>query len=90
MNAAAEPREIISPEGVEERVIEEQGVRVTLTGWGKYRVYLTSSDKVTSVRILDTKEEARKEAGMLLAVVGGFLSDPARMIDALLGGIAKS
>lgn len=90
MKPAAEPREIISPEGVEERLVKELIVRITLTGGGKYRVYMIveSAEKggldIHPSSIHDTKDAAEKKAGGMMMVFGGMIIDPVNTLRTVL------
>jgi len=61
-------REIISPEGVEERVLYEVVLRITLTGGGRYRLYAERSKdgdrpETDSIDIFTTEREALDTLG---------------------------
>lgn len=86
---APEQREVISPEGVEERLVEEFVFRITLTGGGKYRVYGPGGKADRTMGIYGTLDEAKKDAGYGMPIFGGLIRDPEKTIDILLkkGGI---
>lgn len=83
MSTATEQREVVSPEGVEERLVEETTFRITLTGGGKYRCYHGSDSKLTSVGVHDTIEEAQKSCASGMIMVGGLTLHPEKVIDAI-------
>ena len=83
-------REVISPEGVEERVEIEEGFRMTLTGGGKYRIYhLHSSGVARAMETYDNKEAATKAMGEMMGIFGMLMADPKRTMEALLSGRKK-
>lgn len=82
-------REIISPEGVEERVISEDIYRITMTGGGKYRIYHSSGGKLHSIGVLDTREEAEKKLGTGMLMHGGLLVAPKKTMELLLSSMTK-
>ena len=77
-------REILSPEGVEEQVVFESTTRVTRTLGGKFRTYTLDGDSKGHDRSFANKDEAMRDAGMSLMVLGGLLADPKGTIDLLL------
>ena len=80
--------EVLSPEGVEERVVFEEGFRITLTGGGKHRVYhLQRGKEPEAMTICDTLEEAKKHLAKMFAIKGMLTIDPKRTIDALFSGM---
>lgn len=81
---ATEEREVISPEGVEERLIEEFVFRITLTGGGKYRVYGPGGKETRTMGVYDTLAEAKKDAGYGMLILGGLIRDPEKTLDILL------
>lgn len=89
-------REIISPEGVEERVEYEITFRLTLTGGGKYRTYIISEDRerhaggeVESAGVFATEAEALKRLGSSMIVAGSMIVDPVKTIERLVLGLHK-
>lgn len=76
--------DVMSPEGVEERIKSSVGAYVTLTGGGKYRAYITTDGKITSISVHDTVEEARKATTLILMAFSMFQIDPEATIKALL------
>ena len=78
------PRDIISPEGLDERVEFEHTFRVTLTQGGKFRTYDISDTRTKSDSIHDTKDEAMKSIGFSMAMLGSLLIDPKRTIEIVL------
>lgn len=77
------PREILSPEGVEERVEKEFIFRVTLTGGGKYRVYMIQNGAVSSHGVYDTLKKAEEAMNRGMFVLGSLFLDPKATIEAL-------
>ena len=57
---AEKVREVLSPEGVEERVVHEEGFRVTLTAGGKYRIYMLCDGDPKPMGIEEDLEAAKK------------------------------
>jgi len=81
-------REIISPEGVEERVELEITFRMTLTGGGKYRVYMEDNGKVVpNPTIFTDKESGEKSIGTAMLIHGGMMLDPEKTIGVILDGL---
>lgn len=90
MKTEMQEREVISPEGIEERVVHEEAYRITLTGGGKYRVYHQGGDgKWHSMRSHDSKDEAIKDMGTGMLITGGLHADPKKTLDLLLGSFEK-
>lgn len=87
MDNETKQREIVSPEGIEERVVNELVGRITLTGGGKYRIYIGISEpeEMRSIAVADTEDEAKKKLGGALMMWGGLLVDPKRALAAILG-----
>ncbi len=83
--------EVISPEGVEEQLVEEFTFRITLTLGGKYRTYVKLSEKSKwySEGISDTKKEAEKNLGMHMAVAGNMMIDANKTIEKLISYMIK-
>lgn len=76
--------EILSPEGVEERVVFETGYRITMTGGGKHRIYLLTNDRPPQpIKVVDTKDQAMKELGYHSMLMGAMINDPKAAIEAL-------
>lgn len=84
-----ELREIISPEGVEERVIREAIFRVTMTGGGKFRGYVIQDGKVIPREVYDTKEKAFENIGGDMILMGGLLSNLKRTVEILMQAMKK-
>lgn len=70
---AKELKELVSPEGLTEKIIKEFSVQVTQTQGGKFRIYF--NDKPTPM-VKDTKEEAFEEFKRLLSMMRSFEIDP--------------
>lgn len=81
-----ERKEIISPEGVEELVEHELGLRVTLTGGGKYRVYMIKSgeDGPHTIGVYDKLEDAMRVAHDSLLIGCALFTNPEKTIKLLL------
>lgn len=84
MDLPALGAEIISPEGVEERLVFETGIRITLTGGGKYRVYSIGSTGTHSHNVYDNWAEAYTYAVKGLGIVSCMLFDPEGTIAEML------
>lgn len=82
-------REVLSPEGVEERIEIEETFRITLTIGGKFRVYLVHNGKADSIGVVDDLKRAKEQMGMAMLVSGGLITDPMKTIDHLLKGFDK-
>jgi hypothetical protein len=82
--------EILSPEGVEEKLLFEQTYQITLTGGGKYRVYYF--DKRMGDRVptgcYDTLPEAREATGTHMNMQSCLILDPKKVINFLFEQIA--
>jgi hypothetical protein len=76
--------EIISPEGVEERLVEEWLFRITLTGGGKYRVYSGSTAKPLPMDVHETLKLAREDLARGMALHGALVLHPEKILDILL------
>lgn len=76
--------EIISPEGVEERLKSHLSFSITLTGGGKYRVYVERNGERSTVAITNTWKEA--EEAVTFAVIGTacFMNYPKAMLETVL------
>lgn len=91
--------EIMSPEGVEEKLIEATCFFMTLTQGGKYRVYAAivcpcnnpnhSHEARPVGRVHNTKDEATKAAGTHMALMGSAMLDPRALLGAIFGGEDK-
>lgn len=81
--------EMISPEGVEEKIIQETSFIVTQTQGGKFRSYVKQRGELKPVFIEDSKEKAFKRIGEGMIVMGGLITDPERMIKTMLDGMKK-
>lgn len=84
-----EPVEIVSPEGVEERVLMQYGFRVTLTGGGKYRIYAKGESEKDwrSLEIHSTIEEAKQALGRFVMFTGLLLTDPNEAMKTIVEAI---
>lgn len=79
-------REIMSEEGVEERVKSETTLRITLTGGGKYRLYFVDGDeRPITVCVVDSLEAATKERAKMMVFTGSMQLNPQRTLDVFLG-----
>lgn len=81
--------DIMSPEGVEERVHLINGGYVTLTQGGKYRVYITNGKVTSTVRIVDTPSEAERTLLEAVAMQAMACIDPRGFIETMLGKSPK-
>lgn len=73
--------EIISPEGVEERLIEEIIFRVTMTGGGKFRLYGGEQNALRTLEICETEELAKTNIGKYMTLLGSLRFDPNGTLD---------
>lgn len=81
--------EILSPEGVEERVVRRFECIITNTQGGKFRVYQNSGKKREPISVHDTQPEAEEVAAQLIAMSGHMLIDPKGTIMKILEGIGR-
>ena len=90
--------EIMSPEGVEESMVEGSMFFMTMTQGGKYRLYCAivcpcgrpeHAHKVKSLGVFDSKEQATKMAGTHMMLMGSCMLDPKGTVAFLLGGEDK-
>lgn len=84
-----DPKEFISPEGVEERVIDHHEFHITLTGGGKYRTYATFKGQNMPGRVFNSIEEARKGMGMDMLMLGSLEVDPIKTINSVVAGLKR-
>lgn len=85
-------KEHMSPEGLEEAVKEEIGFMVTLTQGEKYRTYIKkgkSQEWVPVLKCFDTEADAIKAVGEQMMLLGSFMFDPKRAVEALLKSLDK-
>ena len=88
--ATKELREILSPEGVEERIVSERVYQITLTQGAKYRVYFINDGERNPVaRIFETKEEAEKDLAKSMLLMASLEIDPQRTIEVILKDLKK-
>lgn len=81
-------REVISPEGVEERVVAEYRVEVRLTGGGKYRVYSWDGKEMTppvGVKVCDDLDTACASVMVGLSMLALLANDPIETMLHVLG-----
>ena len=81
--------DILSPEGVEERVKLEMTYLVTLTQGGKYRLYYTKNGERIAGGVHDTIEGAYEAIGMRMGVIGALLNDPKGTIEMMMKSLGK-
>lgn len=81
--------DVMSPEGVEERVHQLNGGYVTLTQGGKYRVYITNGKVTSTVRIVDTPSEAERTLFEAVAMQAMVCIDPKGFIEIMLDKPSK-
>lgn len=81
--------DVMSPEGIEERVHLLNGGYVTLTQGGKYRVYITNGKVTSTVRIIDTPSEAERTLLEAVAMQAMARIDPKGFIETMLGKSPK-
>ena len=80
--------ELISPEGVEEKVIHKEEYIITLTGGGKYRLYTESTgNKRQDLGVVDELGKAKENLGQVMMVAAGLILDPEGTIKAIIGGM---
>lgn len=79
---------IISPEGTEERIEQEDIFRITLTQGGKFRLYHIimrgGKRKESAISVHDNKDEAKKSLASGMMIHGGLELDPKNTIAMLL------
>ena len=85
-------REIISPEGIPEKVMHHFQYLLTKTEGGKFRIYSIDFEGKYSPmhEVFDTLEEGRETLGMIIAAMGGLLVNPKETISALMEGLKGS
>lgn len=82
--------EIMSPEGVEEKIVYKELLWITLTGGGKFRVYaLGSGDRLTSIGVFDDLDKAKEILAQAMMLAAGLMLDPERTIKTLLSGLKR-
>ncbi len=76
--------DILSPEGIEERLKREVTLQITLTQGGKYRIYgIINGDRKT-INLCDTYEDAQVRMGEAAILLGSLLRDPKGTIETLV------
>ena len=81
--------EVLSPEGVEEKLLEFQLYQVTLTGGGKFRTYYehrcNKCEEVhrTSTGVHDTLEEAKKHVATQMNMQSAMVLNPLKVFGFL-------
>lgn len=81
--------EILSPEGVEEKLLEERVYQITLTGGGKYRTYYAqkcgSCNDLhrTSTGVHDTLEKAQHHSAVQMNVQSALVLKPEKVFGFL-------
>lgn len=75
-----ECKEVISPEGVEERLLEEIKFELTMTQGGKFRFYYSTKGVRQPGGVFDTKEEAQQRFYESIMVMGAFFLNPKETI----------
>ena len=88
-NEPTEHEEILSPEGVEERVVRRIEFVITNTLGGKFRIYQSIGKKREPVSVHDTQPEAEKAAAQMIALAGHMLIDPKGTITKILDGAGR-
>jgi hypothetical protein len=86
--------EVISPEGVEERLVCEIAFRITLTGGGKHRVYMRSivqgqPEPAEWETVSSTQAEAELFMARAMTVCGMSKALPDVLSDAIKGVLGK-
>lgn len=81
--------DVMSPEGIEERVHLLNGGYVTLTQGGKYRVYIANGKMTATVKIVDTPSEAERALLEAVAMQAMAHIDPRGFIETMLGKSPK-
>jgi hypothetical protein len=77
--------EYLSPEGVEERIVDQRTYTITLTGGGKFRLYFEEKgERRHSVNVFETIEEARERLGYLMNMQGAMIIKPQMVISTIL------
>jgi hypothetical protein len=75
---------VLSPEGVEEKVVEVRTYQICLTGGGKFRVYYGEKDCRHTVGIFDDINGARKRLGFIMNMNGAMIVRPDETIQMIL------
>jgi len=84
------PIEVLSPEGVEERLEHELTFRTTMTAGGKFRVYLFHDRKLDhDFGCFTTRKDAERQVSMNMIMFGNMMYDPKSTIDSLLKAMGK-
>jgi len=80
---------ILSPEGVEEKVIEQRSFEICLTGGGKFRVYYNEKGvtKRQTVGIFDEISKARERLGYIMNMQGAMIVRPDETIKMILKSV---
>lgn len=82
--------DVMSPEGIEERVKASVYARITLTGGGKYRAYFGVDGELNSIGVFPDHEQATARVAQTLTAFGSFQIDPKATLNALLGKESES
>ena len=91
-----ERTEIISPEGLDERVLEVHIGRITLTQGGKHRVYFEARGAGQEQRgptinhVSDSLEAAQKQLAQIMLVRAGLTLDEKKTLDHVIDAIAST
>jgi hypothetical protein len=80
---------LLSPEGVEERLVEQRKYQICLTQGGKFRVYYgerrdDGKECRHTVGIFDDIKEARKRLGFIMNMNGAMIVRPDETIQMIL------
>lgn len=86
---ATEHKEVISPEGVEERLVKEVSFTITLTGGGKYRTYQATDGRRMSLSVQNTEAEAKDDIALAMGLMGMFLHDPKGAMQTIKDSLKK-
>lgn len=84
---------ILSPEGVEEKVVLVEGILITMTQNGKFRVYIMCPNPehtMHGIGVCDDKVAANKMGMSALAMTVGMELDPINTMRTLLNRAPKS
>lgn len=82
-------REIMSPEGVEEKVKRETTFRITETQGAKFRIYVKEGNNLKAVSVVDDMAKALQEMGRVMMLMGAMLDNPEATIEILIQSARK-
>lgn len=81
--------DVMSPEGLEERVKQTNTYEITLTQGGKYRGYAIDGNRRTALGISDTFDDAKKKLAMHMGLMASMVVDPKKTLDLVFSMMGK-